>query len=47
MKLTEAIDIRNADLEDEWAKRFIHEIQATLDAAERAEHAKTIEERPS
>jgi len=41
MKLTEAIDVRDADLKDEWAQRFIRELQAVLDAAERAEYAKT------
>lgn len=35
MKLTQAIDIRNADLKDEWAQRFIRELRAATDAADR------------
>jgi hypothetical protein len=42
MKLTEAIDIRSADLKDEWAQRFIRELRAALDATEAADRdAKT------
>ena len=36
MKLTEALYIRNAALEDEWARRFIRDVRAALDAADRA-----------
>ena len=35
MKLTMAIDVRNADLKDEWAQRFIRELQAANEQAER------------
>ena len=36
MKLTMAIDVRDADLKDEWAQRFLRELRAAVDAAERA-----------
>lgn len=34
--------VQNADLTDEWAQRFLHDVRAALDATEAAERANTV-----